>query len=214
MSEQDPLRHAAQYRTERDDGAVPRSDPDDPAAARAAEARRARDRAATRHLWVERQIREAMERGEFDDLPLAGRPIPGLDSRDPDWWLKNLVRRENITGVAPEAIQLRKDDAVLDARLDGLLTEAEVRAAVEEFDARVVAARRQLLGGPPVVTPPRDVEGEVARWHERRRARDAARRAAAEAARAAEARRLEAEQEARRAARARRLSGRWWRRTR
>jgi hypothetical protein len=29
--------------------------------------------------WIERQIREAQERGAFDDLPGAGKPIPGLD---------------------------------------------------------------------------------------------------------------------------------------
>lgn len=28
--------------------------------------------------WIDRQIREAQERGEFDDLPGAGEPIKGL----------------------------------------------------------------------------------------------------------------------------------------
>ena len=45
-----------------------------------------------------------------------------------------------------------------------------MRAAVEEFNARIVSARRQLMGGPPVVTPLRDVEREVREWHARRRA--------------------------------------------
>jgi hypothetical protein len=29
--------------------------------------------------WADRQIREAEERGEFDDLPGKGKPIPDLD---------------------------------------------------------------------------------------------------------------------------------------
>ncbi|BDZ41779.1 hypothetical protein GCM10025865_10780 [Paraoerskovia sediminicola] len=189
MTKDDAARRAAQYRAQTADrsSGVP-YDPDDAERQiadfeqaerdKAAEARRARDRVMTRHLWVERQIQAAMERGEFDDLPLAGKPIPGLDSHDPDWWVKKLVEREQISGVAPEAIQLRKDDAALDEALDELLTAQDVRAAVEEFDVRVVAARRQLTGGPPVVTPTRDPDVEVERWLERRQARSLARRAA------------------------------------
>ena len=32
--------------------------------------------------WVERQIREATERGEFDNLPGQGEPIKGLNGRE------------------------------------------------------------------------------------------------------------------------------------
>ncbi len=38
-----------------------------------------------------------------------------------------------------------------------------------DFNRRVVEARRQLQGGPPVVTPTRDAEAEVAAWRDRRR---------------------------------------------
>ncbi|MGH1563224.1 DUF1992 domain-containing protein [Mumia sp. DW29H23] len=125
--------------------------------------------------YVDQQIRAAMARGEFDDLPLHGKPIPGLgDAHDPDWWVKRLIDREHITGVLPEALQLRKDDAALDATLDRLGAETAVREAVEAFNRRVVEARRQLRGGPPVITPPRDVDAEVRRWSERRRARRSA----------------------------------------
>lgn len=122
--------------------------------------------------WVDQQVRQAMERGDFDDLPGAGKPIRGLGAtHDPDWWVKQLVERERITGVLPPALQLRTDDAGLDDQLDRLASEAEVRCEVEDFNARVVAARRQLEGGPPVITPTRDVEDEVGRWRARRTAR-------------------------------------------
>ena len=71
--------------------------------------------------WVDLQIQQAMARGEFDDLPGQGKPIKDLGSQhDPDWWLKKLIEREKITGVLPPALQLRKEDAELDAKLDAL----------------------------------------------------------------------------------------------
>ena len=43
---------------------------------------------------VDRIIREAMERGEFDDLPGTGRPISGAGTKDDDlWWIRRWVRR-------------------------------------------------------------------------------------------------------------------------
>jgi hypothetical protein len=122
--------------------------------------------------WVDQQLRIAMERGDFDNLPGAGKPIKDLGSQhDPDWWIKRLVEREKITGVLPPALQLRKDDAELDARLDRHTAESEVRRELEEFNERVMKARYTPVDGPPLVTMPRDVEDEVANWRERLRAR-------------------------------------------
>jgi hypothetical protein len=117
-------------------------------------------------------IRDAMAQGKFDNLKYAGKPIPGLgEAYDPDWWLKGLIQRENISGLGPKAILLRTEDAELDGRLDAQFTEKQVRDILADFNARVVDARRQLQGGPPVITKTRDVETEVARWRERRAAR-------------------------------------------
>ena len=70
-------------------------------------------------LWVDMQIQQAMRRGEFDDLPGAGKPIAGLDRpHDPDWWVKRLIERERITGVLPPALALRKEHAEMAATLD------------------------------------------------------------------------------------------------
>ena len=132
--------------------------------------------------WVEQQIRRAQERGDFRDLPGLGKPLEGLGSEhDPDWWLKKLVEREQVTGVLPPALQLRKEDAELDGHLDRISDEDRVRVAVEEFNA---AVRRALYTPPvgsapafPVVTPQRDVEAEVVRWRVRRAERREAQRA-------------------------------------
>ncbi len=123
-----------------------------------------------------------MAQGKFDNLKYAGKPIPGLgEGYDPDWWVKGLIQRENITGLGPRAILLRTEDAELDARLDTRPSEKQVRDILVDFNARVVDARRQLQGGPPVVTNLRDVEAEVRRWRERK-ATAAAEAAAASAA--------------------------------
>ena len=139
---------------------------DDRTGARAAETR-IREQA----LWVDLQIKQAMERGDFDNLPGQGKPLGDLGSPDDrDWWLRKLIERERIS-VLPAALQLRKDDIELDRLLDREATEKQVREMVEDFNRRIVAARRQLQGGPPVVTPTRDVEEEVERWRQRRRGR-------------------------------------------
>jgi hypothetical protein len=142
---------------------------------RARDARTGEDSAAARirnqTRWVDLQVTRAMERGEFDNLPGAGKPLGDLGSPyDRDWWLKKLVEREKIT-VLPAALQLRKDDAELDDLLDRETAEKQVRTMLEDFNRRIVEARRQLQGGPPVVTPTRDVDAEVERWRERRTSR-------------------------------------------
>jgi len=164
-------------------------------------ARAAETRIREQTLWVDLQIKQAMERGDFDNLPGQGKPLGDLGSPDDrDWWLRKLIERENITGVLPAALQLRKEDLELDALLDREATERRVREIIEDFNRRIVAARRQLQGGPPVVTPTRDVEEEVERWRERRRARRRARRPAPTPAPAP-------------APAAERPRRRWWRRT-
>src|SRR5215213_2845609 len=128
--------------------------------------------------WVDQQLRIAMERGEFDNLPGAGKPIKDLGAQhDPDWWIKRLIEREKISGVLPPALQLRKDDAELDARLDRHTAESEVRRELEEFNARVMKARYTPVDGPPLITMPRDVDAEVGRWRARiQQRREAAQR--------------------------------------
>ncbi|WP_210479101.1 DUF1992 domain-containing protein [Naasia sp. SYSU D00948] len=156
---------AARYQVERAAGADAAGSEEDTSAV-------GRPTMDQRAQYVEIAIQQAMRRGDFDDLPGAGRPIPGLDrAHDPDWWIRRKIEREGLTGLGPPALTLRKEDAELEARIDALTVEAQVRELLEDFNRRVVEARRQLLGGPPVVTPLRDVDEEIRLWHERRAAR-------------------------------------------
>ena len=123
-----------------------------------------------REQYVEVRIQQAMRNGDFDDLPGAGQPITGLGGvHDPDWWIRRKIEREKLTGLGPPALTLRTEDAGMDARLDAVSSEREVRETLDDFNRRIVEARRQLLGGPPVVTKLRDVDAEVERWRVRRR---------------------------------------------
>ena len=65
--------------------------------------------------WVEEQIRDAMERGEFDDLPGARKPLPGIDRPHDDmWWVREKLKRENLSFLPP-ALAVRKElEEVLD----------------------------------------------------------------------------------------------------
>lgn len=117
----------------------------------------------------------AFARGDFDNLAYAGKPIPGLGTtNDPDWWVKGLMERENVSGLGPPALMLRKEDAELEATLDQLPNKTAVRQALTDFNSRIIEARRQLLGGPPVVTALRDIDAELNAWEKRRSASHAA----------------------------------------
>ncbi|WP_460796157.1 DnaJ family domain-containing protein [Microbacterium sp. GXF0217] len=125
--------------------------------------------AENKHEFVESAIQVAIRRGEFDDLPGAGKPLENLGTpNDPDWWIRRKIETENLTGLGPPALLLRTEDRGLDDQLDVLGRESDVREVLEDFNKRVIDARRQLMGGPPVVTRTRDVDAEVAAWRERR----------------------------------------------
>ena len=81
-----------------------------------------------------------------------------------------------------------------------------MREVLDDFNHRVREARRQLLGGPPVVTRPRDVDAELQAWRTRRLERRAARERALSEAREQEAAALAA-MTWRERRRARRLGG-------
>lgn len=130
---------------------------------------------------VEIAIQQAMRRGDFDGLPGAGKPLQQLGAvRDPDWWIRRKIEREGLRGLGPAAFTLKTEDAGLDDRLDGLSAESAVREVLDSFNLRVRDARRQLQGGPPVFTRPRDVEAEVDAWRRRAVERRAARQLAIE----------------------------------
>jgi hypothetical protein len=118
--------------------------------------------------WIERQIREARERGEFDDLPGSGKPIPDLQRpHDRNWWIKQKLRSENLSYLPP-ALALRKQAAEALEAASRADSEAEVRRIVAEINAEIRAALRTPLPGPPLDLVPYDVERVAAEWRAKR----------------------------------------------
>ena len=118
--------------------------------------------------WVEHQIARSVERGDFDDLPGAGKPLP---RRSPDEtvydWVIEKARKGNLDvfGMLPPGLALRKEREDLPRRAAPLPSEAAVRALAEDFNARVQAFwRRPQESRWSPVPGMADVEELVAGW--------------------------------------------------
>jgi hypothetical protein len=114
---------------------------------------------------IDRLIREAQERGEFDNLPGSGKPLPGRGKPyDENWWIKDWVRRENLTGLAPTSLKIRKEAEELMEALAKQSSESSVRTIVADLNERIERVRRGLVEGPPVILPLFDVDRVVEAW--------------------------------------------------
>ena len=120
--------------------------------------------------WIEAQIRVAMEKGAFDNLPGAGKPLPNLGQEyDPLWWVKQLAQREQISMLPPSLELLRKVEKEL-AGIEMLDDEATVRHRVAALNVEIAKVNATVVEGPPTRLGTLDVDQVVARW---RRARSA-----------------------------------------
>ncbi|HTZ92168.1 MAG TPA: DUF1992 domain-containing protein [Streptosporangiaceae bacterium] len=118
--------------------------------------------------WIDQQISDATERGAFDNLAGAGKPLPGRGERDdPDAWVLDWVRREGVSTeeLLPTPLRLRKQSARLAESVADLGSEREVRDAVTELNERIMEWRRLPIG-PPIFVPLIDSEAMVAKWRD------------------------------------------------
>ena len=118
--------------------------------------------------WVDRQVSEAEERGAFNNLPGAGKPISRRGGTDA--WLQDYLRREGVPAdeLLPTPLRLRKEIERLTETVQDLRSEDEVRAVVKGLNRRIAEWRR-IPDGPPVYVRLVDEEATVARWQEARR---------------------------------------------
>lgn len=126
---------------------------------------------------VDKQIREATERGDFDNLPGKGKPLPGAGSRGPideNWWIRGYLRREGLSADAllPTSLQLRKQIDALPETLRPLRDEGWVRNRVEELNRQIVEYMRHP-SGPRVPIRRLDPDEVVALWRADRESRPA-----------------------------------------
>lgn len=140
--------------------------------------------------WIDRQINEAKERGEFDDLPGAGKPLEHLGNPDdPEWWIKQKIAREQLdmTVALPPQLALRKEAQRLPDAVVKAPSEQAVRDLVDDFNARVRECWRRPVEGPAVVVGLADADELVAHWRAHRPQRPAPATAAAATARSGRA---------------------------
>jgi hypothetical protein len=117
--------------------------------------------------WVDSQISRAQDRGDFDDLAGAGKPLPHRTADESAYaWVLEKARQENIDvlGMLPPALALRKEREDLPRRVVELPSEAAVRALVGDFNERVELFWRRPQDGPAVPVGLADVETLVAVW--------------------------------------------------
>lgn len=114
--------------------------------------------------WIDQQISEAMERGEFDNLPGAGKPLPKHND-DTEAWLIDWVRREggSTDEMLPTPLKLRKQSARLAETVHELRSEQQVREVVGELNERIMQWRKLPLG-PPIFVALVDEEKMIAAW--------------------------------------------------
>lgn len=115
---------------------------------------------------LDRQIRAAQERGEFDDLPGAGKPLASdAAPYRADWWINQVVQRENAGAYAiPPVLALRKTADELTAGAVDHVSERDVRTAVAEYNAQAERVRKLPQEGRVVVLPRLEADAVVARW--------------------------------------------------
>ena len=122
--------------------------------------------------WIDRQIREGMERGEFDGLPGHGKPIRDLDQpRDELWWVRDKLRREDAQFLPPTLAQ-RKEVEDARERIAAVTAESEVRAIVAKINERIVKVNSRATAGPPSTVVKLDEEHVVRQWREARQRQD------------------------------------------
>ena len=87
---------------------------------------------------AEQRIREAMERGEFDNLPFHGKPIKFDDLVGVPEHLRMGYKILKNAGVLPEEMQLKKEMVSLKNLLDACYDETERGTIQKQMNAKIL----------------------------------------------------------------------------
>ncbi|NBH06252.1 DUF1992 domain-containing protein [Amycolatopsis sp. SID8362] len=123
--------------------------------------------------WVDRQIDEARDRGDFDDLPGTGKPLPKPTGNDAatDWVLREVRKGGHDTkALLPPALALKREVQDLPETLAAERAEARVREVVADLNERIRQAYLNHHTGPPLTVALVDVEEAVQDWRRSRAA--------------------------------------------
>jgi hypothetical protein len=121
--------------------------------------------------WVDRQIREAQERGDFDNLSGAGKPLANLDRPfTATRWAVDWIEREggDLRGLLPPLLALRRERTELLASLASIPSEALLGEAVRDFNRRLLDQYRRPAEGPLIAVGVLDLEETTEAWRQAR----------------------------------------------
>lgn len=114
---------------------------------------------------VQGEVEDAIARGDFDDLPGAGKPLHLPSTHDPDWWIKQRLDEEDVDrdALLPVVVLLRREYEQRDDTLRELPDEQAVRAYADDFTARV---REDRAASPMarMLAPEMPADVAVQRW--------------------------------------------------
>ncbi|MFF7897504.1 DUF1992 domain-containing protein [Streptomyces sp. NPDC088817] len=119
--------------------------------------------------WVDKQIRDAQGRGEFDRLPGAGKPLPDDTTYDELWWVKRKMSREGLSYLPPTLALRKQAEDALAAAL-AAPSERVVRAVIADINTKILDMMVKPPPGPPLGLKRYDVEEVVQAWRTRRAA--------------------------------------------
>ena len=120
--------------------------------------------AAMRRHLVERRIVEAMQRGEFDDLPGAGKPLhiePPPPVNEDLWWALKILRQAE---VVPDEIRYRKRIDALRRQVATADSEQEALAAVRALNDQIRKLNRMGTNVIPTTLTTFDEADLLAQW--------------------------------------------------
>lgn len=126
---------------------------------------------------IDRAIREATERGSFDNLSGAGKPLPPNDSGGDDFLRRWAAAEESGRSFLPLSLQLRKEAHDIKARVAAERSEQKVRDIVADLNSRISNEIRMPTSQPPLAIRQLDADEIVGLWRterERRAAENAA----------------------------------------
>lgn len=120
---------------------------------------------------LESAMEAAIARGDFADLPGAGKPLRLPETDDPDWWIKQRIAEDDVDrdALLPVVMLLRREYERRASTLVELRSEDAVREYAEDYSRRVREDRLRTPGA-RTLAPELDADAAVAQWRELRAA--------------------------------------------
>ncbi|CAI9405745.1 DnaJ family domain-containing protein [Aestuariimicrobium sp. T2.26MG-19.2B] len=117
--------------------------------------------------WIDRQIREATERGEFSNLPGEGKPVDLGRPGDDEWWIRRKLEKEDLRGAMPTSLALRREKQDIQQTLADVRGVEAAREIIADLNDRIRDANVRQTERVPIFTRELDIEEVLAEWMRR-----------------------------------------------